>query len=1181
MLKIPAYRLGLSVDVHGRLERVFVDLSGYEPMGIVFSEDSWSVDGGFNVERSLCVGTINPLFQVVFKSKGACRLVWNFTAEFYGTVLLDRDFVEVDGGCKTYVPIYFYYDMVKRICRRTVNVVFKGPGECVFQLHMHRDFYYANGFSGVVIVVDPRAKEHYKLPVALLTLGLVPKPKTELLRLMHKYYTPIVVLEEPIEESVEALKYLLENVPINAVILPEDRGDALVSRCPGLKDKKIIRYDAREDAYSEASRVYGELFGSKPILEGSVEASDVKGWVEAAAYAHLKSLKIADGLGGEFEEKTSEALFNLRVMLEEAVSKDGDTVLSVNPPFKDLEEYCLRFSEDILGLVSQKEIYDKALSLLYRPRSITVTVLDEPGLQVALTAAAYSVSRNTPLLTVESLSQEDREAVEKRLGEFAGTERKIKDSLFQDAFLKAIIMERKGKDEALKIARMKVEMREIKAISNIMKNYIDPDRLKGYYYISLFTEPQALYELLEAGGRCLALDHAFGRLTGLKPKDALKLASSSTLTSINPPMEMNACSIGIGDEKDPGLDAAIMAMATIPYHSFKKTPELGVEPKLYLKSIYHRGRLEELIARLIEYPWFEDVKADVEKSLRRIGKPLLEKPLLEESFKKFKLIFMYLHGGRDSVGFFLKTGRRAKLYDRDIIGFKPFESKPFIVLFACRAGMADLNTNVGLATALISRGAVGVLANPVPISVDVAHRFAWKMLDYLSDAGKASQLARLKSFADSLDPQHLLFILYGEPSKTMIPQHTSSLFGLDDILAFEFNILAFESNTSEDSLLRFLLRSLASGLRAKLIRFTAGLLERDRRLHRQPDLFIKYMRAFESYVKGEERLQKVNFLTRYRREDSIKRAIDLAEKTVEDFKKASEHPRLSDAEACASEAEASKTFYKARLSMLEAFRLMEAGGDRGLVKDKASEAGRLYRDASKLLIEAADKFRAGRLERDRGRCLDNARICEAYGSLRMEAFISHIDGRLIDEGNRMLEAYLKTPKTEAYLDGILDFLFKACSAYDSGLGDGVLKLKLAMAYLLFRHSLLLKRLSGMGYRLERVRAYELCDDFKPPPEALKHLEELVEKAEETSINYEDHLFKYSLEELKTIYLVEYCKSISEIHTYVAYTYLILKSLSLKLDDYSNPEALKQAWESLSLPALEGFEKYLETWHKGL
>jgi hypothetical protein len=1130
-LEIPAYRVKAQLK-DGGLERIFVDLDCYEPMDIMFSEDVWSVEGGCSVERSLCVGGVNPLFQVVFRSNGACRLKWSFTAELYGIVLLDGDTVEVDGNRRVYAPVYFHYDMVKRRCRRTITVVFKGPGECVFQLHMHRDFYQANGFSGVAIVADSKAEDHYKFPIAFLTLGLVPKPKNELLRLMHKYYTPIVVLEEPIEESVEALKYLLENVPINAVVLPKDCEDTLTSICPGLKGKRIIRYDAYADAYSEASRVYGELFGSEPSVEGAVEASGVEGWVKASTYAQLKNLKIADGVGEEFEKKTSEALFNLRVMLEEAIAKDDSPILSANPPFKDLEEYCRKFSEDILGSVSPEKIYGEALSLLYKPRSLTLTVLDEPGLQVALTVVAYAVSRNTPVLTVKSLSQEDRKAVDEGLD---------------------------------KIARLPGKRQfvtgECRAISNIMRKYIDSSRLRGYFYVSLFTEPQALYELLKVDERYLALDYAFGRLTGLKPTDALKLASSSILTSINPPMKMNACSIGVGDGDNKGLDVAIMAMATIPYNTFKTSPGFGVEPKLYLKPIYHRNRLKELMDRLFEYFLDEEVRGGVQNSFSRIGKPLLEK-----SLKNFKLVFMFFHGGRDDGGFFLKTGKLAKLYDRDILRLKPFYSKPFIVLFACRAGMANLNTNVGLATVLISRGAIGVIANPIPISVDVAHRFTTHIPGDLLDAGLASLVARCNSFLESLDPQLLLFILYGEPSQPIIPSHILSLLRLIDTLLREHN-------TSEAPLLK----SLSSGLIAKLSRFIAGLLEKDGRLHRLSGLQINYSRAIELYTKGCERLFKAYFLNRYGfdygREDSIVKVKELTEAAVGDFREASKHPRLSYAEAHALEAEAVKALSEAYLSRLEVIRLMETGGDPGLVKHKALEAGRLYMDASELYIRAAD---ASGLEYNRVRYLDQARMCKAC-ALEMEKFINLIDGRLVDAGDKMLESYLKLPKTEFSLDKILVYLFIARSAYkdalNSSLGDGFLRLKRDMANMLFRHILLLKWLSGMGYGLERVREGELCDDLKLSSEALKYLGKLVKKAEKISITYENRLKDLEGEDLETIYRVKCCKSKFKIHTYVAYTYKMLKDLGIKLN-------LKLAWKSLGLPVLEDFEKYLEAWHRG-
>jgi hypothetical protein len=489
--------------------------------------------------------------------------------------------------------------------------------------------------------------------------------------------------------------------------------------------------------------------------------------------------------------------------------------------------------------------------------------------------------------------------------------------------------------------------------------------------------------------------------------------------------------------------------------------------------------------------------------------------------------------------------------------------------------MADINTNVGLATALISRGAIGVLANPVPIRVDAAYRFAVNILGRLTIAGSASQAARRVSFVESLDPQHLLFILYGDPNQTITPSHILSLEGLKYILTSEYH-------TSKNNLLK----SLASGLKAKLDGFIAGLLERDKRLHQQPDGFIKYNRAFESYDKGMELSYEAALLNEYEREDFVRKAVELAGWAVDAFRDASKRLELLNKklshrfEAEALGAEASKTLYKARLSWQEAFRLMEAGGD---FKDKASEAKRLYMEASKLFIEAADKYLAFEDKHNQGICLNNARKCEGR-ALYMEAFISYIDGRLVDSGDRMLEGYLKLPKTKASLDKILVRLFSARSVYAlalrSGLGDGILRLKLRMADLLFKHTLLLKWLLERGYGLERVRVSEPCDDFKPSSEALKYLKKLVEKAEEISITYEDNSFEYSLEELEVMYKVECCKSEIYINTYVAYTYLILKELGLKLDEYSKPEALKLAWESLGLPVLEGFEKYLETWYMG-
>jgi hypothetical protein len=454
--EIPAYRLGLFVDEYGRLVKVFVQLEGYEPMDILFQEDSWIVDGVCPVDRRVEVGDVNPLFQVVFKSSGACKLTWTFTAEFYGIVLPDGDFIEVNEGCRVYSPIYFHYDMVKRKCKRTITINFKGRGECIFQLHIHKDFYLANGFSGIAILTYAGVKEHYKFPIALLTLGLVPKPRIEALKLIHKYYTPIIVLDESNEEDfIDALKYILENMPINVVIIPEEYADTLTSKYPMLNEKRVVKYDAYANAYKEAIKVYKELFSSEPNLDGGIEVTGVKGCIEVATYAHLKNMKIVDGVGEDFNEKTSKELFNLRVILEETILKDSSIILSIPPPFKDLKEYCKKFSEDILGLVSPDEIYSEALKLLYKPRSITVTVFDELTLQVALIATAYAVSRNTPVITVEQLSQEDKEAIEEHLKKFAIAEREVKERFFQDAFLKAR-MEGKSEDEARRIALMKV-----------------------------------------------------------------------------------------------------------------------------------------------------------------------------------------------------------------------------------------------------------------------------------------------------------------------------------------------------------------------------------------------------------------------------------------------------------------------------------------------------------------------------------------------------------------------------------------------------------------------------------------------------------------------------------------------------------------------------------------------------
>jgi hypothetical protein len=72
-----------------------------------------------------------------------------------------------------------------------------------------------------------------------------------------------------------------------------------------------------------------------------------------------------------------------------------------------------------------------------------------------------------------------------------------------------------------------------------------------------------------------------------------------------------------------------------------------------------------------------------------------------------------------------------------------------------------------------------------------------------------------------------------------------------------------------------------------------------------------------------------------------------------------------------------------------------------------------------------------------------------------------------------------------------------------------------------------------------------------------------------------------------MYWVECLKNLDEfkrlsIHTYVIYTYLMLKYLGFNLEEFSKPEALKQAWkEKLKLPILEGFEEYHEEWHRKL
>ncbi|RLG17391.1 hypothetical protein DRN63_02965, partial [Nanoarchaeota archaeon] len=201
------------ITENGRLGKLRIDRSGYEPLDIEFLEDEWSFRGS-QVVRFVTADPFCEVFRVVFRSSGRSEVRWRFKVRFYGIVLPESSSIIVEDGARVYVPIYFHYDMVERRCERVFTIRFEGAAECILHIHVHRDIMLVNNFSGFLIIAS---RNDYRFPIAFLTLGVPPKPSDERLRLLHKYYTPLLTVD-----AIEALDYILERAPIKTVIAPKD-----------------------------------------------------------------------------------------------------------------------------------------------------------------------------------------------------------------------------------------------------------------------------------------------------------------------------------------------------------------------------------------------------------------------------------------------------------------------------------------------------------------------------------------------------------------------------------------------------------------------------------------------------------------------------------------------------------------------------------------------------------------------------------------------------------------------------------------------------------------------------------------------------------------------------------------------------------------------------------------------
>ncbi|MEM0358010.1 MAG: hypothetical protein QXL77_06530 [Candidatus Bathyarchaeia archaeon] len=1139
--KIVAYNLSALVDESSRVRKIFVDLDGYEPLDIVFNRDHWRVRGSASVERIFDIGDVNPLFQISFKSGGSCRVIWNFEAEFYGIVLVDRNVVKVEEGYRVYVPIYFHYDMVKRRCKRKITIDFKGKGECIFQLHIHRNFNHANGFSGIVILTAAGTPCHYKLPLVLLTMGLVPKPLTKDYRLLHKYFTPIIVIGENSAtthtDAIESLEFVLEIAPINVVVVPEEFLNSLVLQCPKLRTKKIVSYKADGDPYKEALNVYRLIFGSSPTIEGIVKASNVKEWFETATYAYLKNLEVVDGTYElrDPHQITNETLFNLRLKLEKRILKSKDKPLSnVYPITKYLNKLSQEISEDILGLLSPKEVYREAINMLFRPKLVTITILDESSLQAALVAAAYAISRNSPVITLATLSYEDKAKIEKMLDDIA--EIYQRPLIYEDTYLSLIkkwllSIKRGTVDVPIKTKEEIVEslsylvtlMREqeevfvlLNTISTLLEKYLDPESVKGYVYISLFAEPQALYELLLPY-------RGVGRLSGIKPTDSIKASTSSTLALINPPLKFNATLIGIGDPKDPKLDLILTSMPII----LGSTIQRRCNKNVYINDIYTKPLTKEALKLIPTQHASNKEKFKLIKAF--------DKGIVINALKNYKLLFIFTHGGKDHNGYYIKTGRFEKLRDTEILKFRLWENRPFIFIGSCESGRALLTTNIGVTTALVSMGAT-VVAPLIPTNIKLALKLAENCIFSLL-AGFGVHVAKLISYTITPRLENLFYVFYGDPTYNLRPIIIP-------------NIELFEIQRP----IEFLRESLVNLYRE----FEACLIKNDKRLHIGSSRWLKRYKANCQEDKAEELLEKASFLfyfliAKWKKLGKIEsqKIINRILTFCNEVEKHSSSNRklLLRAKALAIEC--------ASFEKIIAYAYLKDHSILPKINELLSQALDYYTKLVKTFKH--DELGAYHY------VTQLRKILSLYSLfLSIEAMLMELPEKT---GDALLTVYVMSPKKSDFIKPLIEILYKAATAYSIALKrnkkDKRLELKFLITHLLFQHHLLLywfcsKKNSIRQLKTIREYAFYFDDDIIISTEALLCLKKLIDKNKSITIKYKELKLKYDPLNQRLIHLIESCKNATGVHTFVAYliiALLFLKVLNVSsLSEFQNSES---------------------------
>jgi len=1185
---ISHYRLRASLNDDGCLSSI--DLDENEPMKIVFRKDKWSYSGS-RVVRTFEIDRRSPIFQIVFKSDGRCSVTWDFSVEFYGIVLLDRkerregeeergkrEEIYIPTNGVVYTPIYFHYDMVKRRCSRKIEINFDGSGECILQFHFHHDFRHSNGFSGVVIVAE---KGFYRFPISLLTLGLPPKPVREELRLIHKYFTPVLVLdEEGWDEAVDTLRYLISRMPVKVVIAPRNHIDSLKKALDSSR-VEFIEYDPYRGPIEEAARVYEVLFDCKPVFDGELQANRAKGWVRSATYAYLKNLRIIDGKSRfDFERETRELLFSLRVKLERMIDGLGDEALGVDKPWKltDDEDGLKTIIEEFLDELADSEdgvrrspndLCNQILRTLYSPYTAIVSVLDEPDLQIALTATAYAIGKAAPIITVRRLESREgnhiKEALES-LVRLKAVEEQVRSA---SSSLATHVLEELKREEERFLNRIGEALRRnLGGIS---------ERLKKYPYLVLFTEPLALYELLSFKGKYLAETHMFGRLSGLKPRDSVRIASAAVLTSINPARSFDAASIGIGDTAKRRMDEIIMWLATATYNNFARHPELGVKPRLYLNPGYY-GYLDEksfrrLAQRLSEF--LRDTKKIVEddvfekvmKACREFSDK--EKTVIENVLRTFKLAFIFTHGDfdpeRDDSYIIVNPIDGVKLYGRDILQFGWLKNSPFIVLMACRAGMAGLESNLGLATVLLSIGASGVIANPLPIEIGTAASFVEGMTRNLAQAGSARLNGVIESFSERSRIEALFFMLYGDPTQPILPSGIAKL-------AF---MLKVRSLYLEEDIFA---TSLYYRLMSYLNDFISRLVSENHSLHRQPEFYVNYCKAMKRRSYGISLLYSAIGLEKSDPAKAAKLCLRARKCFEEALRLTRDLPPVTS-EYCywrqIRRYEALATRLEANLAIKQSLNF-----DLDTAKSKLIEASEKCRITSQKYKEAAHKRLSRAYLNEKTRIfLDDSRRFESW-RCRCVAHIALLEERFEEAGDRFVEAYLKAPKTIDDLEDILDDLLYAVIEYNRALGAASdmnksrIKNKFMIAGMLLWHYVLLWFLSGLkGFRVLRVRELEPCDDlqlYEGDPERIK-----INKP--TTVKWRDETFKFSPES-KIVFLdCEIRKAITGMPTYVFYILYILTDLP----EEWTVERFQSIIGELRLPKLDGIDKHIEKWFRNL